>query len=94
VGKLLLWFLIVLAVLTVWRIANARAARREAERNAPPGARRASAQGRRGTARVPAEAMVQCAHCGVHLPRSEALLAGGRTWCRQEHARLGPASGG
>ncbi|WP_277402936.1 PP0621 family protein, partial [Achromobacter xylosoxidans] len=38
------------------------------------------------------EAMVRCAHCGIHLPRSEALLQGGRTWCSQEHARLGPAA--
>ncbi|WP_277404946.1 PP0621 family protein, partial [Achromobacter xylosoxidans] len=50
----------------------------------------------RGTATPPAagapEAMVRCAHCGIHLPRSEALLQGGRTWCSQEHARLGPAA--
>lgn len=38
------------------------------------------------------EAMVRCAHCGIHLPRSEALLQGGQTWCSQEHARLGPAA--
>ncbi|KCB34114.1 hypothetical protein L541_0449, partial [Bordetella hinzii CA90 BAL1384] len=38
-----------------------------------------------------AEPMVRCAHCGIHLPRSEALLLNGRTWCGQEHARLGPA---
>jgi len=33
--------------------------------------------------------MVRCAHCGIHLPRSEALLQGGQTWCSAEHARLG-----
>jgi len=36
--------------------------------------------------------MVRCAHCGIHLPRSEALLQGGHTWCSAEHARLGPAA--
>jgi len=33
--------------------------------------------------------MVRCAHCGIHLPRSEAVLMNGQTWCSQEHARLG-----
>lgn len=35
------------------------------------------------------EAMVQCAHCHIHLPRSEACLIHGKTWCSEEHARLG-----
>ncbi|WP_333904480.1 PP0621 family protein, partial [Achromobacter insolitus] len=39
----------------------------------------------------PLESMVRCAHCGIHLPRSEALLQNGQTWCSAEHARLGPA---
>jgi uncharacterized protein len=33
--------------------------------------------------------LVACAHCGVHLPRSEARLAGGGLYCSEEHARLG-----
>lgn len=83
-GKILLWFVIVLAVLTVWRIANARAAGRQQRAAAPGGpAPRPARDGK-------AEAMVRCAHCGIHLPRSEALLMQGRTWCSPEHARLGP----
>ncbi|MBK1781631.1 hypothetical protein JHL22_10410 [Advenella sp. WQ 585] len=35
------------------------------------------------------ESMVQCAHCHIHLPRSEACLINGKTWCSEEHARLG-----
>lgn len=31
------------------------------------------------------EKMVRCAHCGVHLPRRDALLARGETFCSQEH---------
>ncbi|SAI70130.1 Uncharacterised protein [Bordetella ansorpii] len=88
-GKLLLWVLIVLAALTVWRIINARAAARmrdeQRAKNPPAAAPRGG-----GRAVVPAESMVRCAHCGIHLPRSEALLSDGRTWCSQEHARLGP----
>jgi uncharacterized protein len=37
--------------------------------------------------------LVSCAHCGVHLPRSEARLAGDRVYCGEEHARLGPRQG-
>lgn len=37
----------------------------------------------------PGEAMVRCAHCGIHLPRSEAYTSQGQTWCSEEHARLG-----
>ncbi len=35
------------------------------------------------------ENMVQCAHCGVYLPASEALTREGKQWCSEDHARLG-----
>ncbi len=34
--------------------------------------------------------LVRCAHCGLHLPRADAHGAGGRLYCGEEHARLGP----
>jgi uncharacterized protein len=37
----------------------------------------------------PVEPMVPCAHCGVNVPRSEALGAAGRFFCSEEHRRLG-----
>jgi uncharacterized protein len=33
----------------------------------------------------PAEDMVRCVQCGVHLPRSEAILAGGKFYCCEAH---------
>lgn len=36
------------------------------------------------------EAMVPCAHCGVNVPRSEALEGAGRFFCSEEHRRIGP----
>jgi uncharacterized protein len=33
--------------------------------------------------------LVRCAHCGVHLPRSEARQTQGALYCSEEHARLG-----
>lgn len=38
------------------------------------------------------QAMVGCAHCGLHLPRHEALPAGERFYCCEEHRRRGPAA--
>lgn len=34
------------------------------------------------------EAMVSCARCGLHIPRSESIEAAGRHYCCQEHRRL------
>jgi len=85
-GKLLLWLVVLLAALTVWRIVNARASVRQRQEQAPPATGRAAPRG----GKTPAEAMVRCAHCGIHLPRSEALLLAGKTWCSQDHARQGP----
>jgi uncharacterized protein len=31
------------------------------------------------------EDMVNCAHCGVHLPRGEGIAAGSRYFCSVEH---------
>ena len=80
-GKLLFWIVIIIAVLCVARIA----ARMAAARDARPVSRRPS--------RPPSPAAAQrhgCAHCGIHLPRSEALLQNGRTWCSADHAQRGP----
>lgn len=32
-----------------------------------------------------AEDMVRCAHCGVHLPKSESMLVGGNFFCSAAH---------
>ena len=42
---------------------------------------------RRPTPTATPQDMVACAHCGVHLPRSEALTHGPRTYCCAEHQR-------
>lgn len=36
--------------------------------------------------------MVRCAHCGVHLPQSEAYYDGLHTYCSEGHMKAGPAS--
>jgi uncharacterized protein len=37
------------------------------------------------------ESMVACAHCGINVPRSEALEGAGRFFCSEEHRRIGSA---
>lgn len=37
-----------------------------------------------------AEAMVRCAHCGVHLPQGEAYFSGEHTFCSEGHLEQGP----
>ena len=68
--------LILLVVLAVWLIRRALQRPERETRAAKPD----QTQGD----------LVSCAHCGVHLPRSEARLAAGALYCSDEHARLGP----
>ena len=35
------------------------------------------------------EAMVECAHCGLHVPLGESLEFAGRRYCCEDHRRLG-----
>jgi len=35
--------------------------------------------------------MVECAHCGLHLPAADAVPEGSRLYCSDGHRRLGPA---
>jgi uncharacterized protein len=99
VSKLIFWVVVVLVVLTAARISARMAAARELQRdrrdkaraaqNAAETARRQAQRRAADQSMRVAEQMVRCAHCGIHLPRSEALLSNGQTWCCAEHARLG-----
>jgi len=35
--------------------------------------------------------MVPCAHCGMHVPQSEAVQRDGHSYCSAAHAQHGPA---
>lgn len=75
-GRILFFVLIGLAIWLLWRGTQRVGSR--------PGGEdpRASERG---------EDMVQCARCGVHLPRSEAREEGGRLVCR-DNPRCRPSS--
>ncbi len=43
-----------------------------------------------GTASDGSEQIVPCAHCGVHLPRGDALMDGDLAYCSTAHRAAGP----
>lgn len=38
-----------------------------------------------GMTREQAETMAQCAHCGLHIPKSESISADGKDFCSESH---------
>ncbi len=54
--------------------------------------RRSSTDPAKSTQPHGAVAMVQCAHCGLHLPSTDAVPEGSRLYCSDAHRLLGPAS--
>ena len=75
-GRLILLVIAVVAVIWLLRRAIAGPRRRADAGEAPPAA--------------PQGDLVNCAHCGVNLPKSEARSAGSSFYCSEEHWRLGP----
>lgn len=83
-GKVLLWALVILGGLILARVL-ARAHEKSQRDDTPI----KQSRPRVAPAEKETETMVRCANCGIHLPRSDALLSNGHTWCSQEHAKLG-----
>jgi len=80
-GKALFWTAIFFGGIMIARLLAIRAAKKQ---QPPP-----QAPSNTGESGADSEAMVRCAHCGVHLPRSEASLIGQNVWCSAAHAKLG-----
>jgi len=80
-GKLVLWMAVIAAVYLAYKLTLV--SQRRSERSARD-ARERDARALRG------EPMRRCAHCGVHLPDSEALAAGGLHYCSRAHLDAGP----
>lgn len=77
-------YLILVLVVGIVLLAMSARGRRGADDGARSGGD--AARGRRKAA-----PMLACAHCGVHLPREDAVLdAGGRAYCSQAHRLAGP----
>lgn len=88
--KLLLW-LAVIWIGVLWFMHTKKAKLAAARRASMSGASATgSAAGSASAAATPLpEPVLPCASCGVHVPRSEALLSvdGKQAWCCEEHRR-------
>jgi uncharacterized protein len=74
------YLILVLVVVVVgWLLLRERKPR-------PPAARSAAGK-------AAPQAMVQCSHCGLHLPRGEALLDDRGAFCSEAHRLAGPRAG-
>ena len=78
------YLLVLLVVLVVaWMLLRRR------EPPAAPPKEGAAADGKRPPAAP--QAMLACAHCGMHLPQAEAQMdAAGRPFCSEAHRLAGP----
>ncbi len=83
-GKILLWVVVIVGMMLLTRILSLHNAKNRSDRMTSKDTPKRMARN------TDPEQMVRCAHCGIHLPRSEAVLSGGHTWCSREHAKLGP----
>lgn len=83
-GKILFWVVLIVGMMLLTRILSLHNAKNRSDRMANKAAPKRMARS------TDPEQMVRCAHCGIHLPRSEAVLTGGQTWCSREHAKQGP----
>lgn len=79
-GKLLFWIVVAAVVFGGYRfmqILERKSAAAAARRPAEPDKR---------------ELILACAHCGVYVPTSDAIMDGEQAYCSQEHRRLGQDS--
>lgn len=83
-GKVLFWIVAIIVILMVVRIVASQKAKGRVGGSQPKQAKK------RGAPPIQhPESMVRCEHCGIHMPRSEAVLSNGHIWCSQDHAKLG-----
>lgn len=73
-GRVLFFVLLGVALYVAFRLWRLAQRRRDLADSGDPG--RAS------------EPMISCAHCGLNVPRSEAVVADGRWFCSESHRRL------
>ncbi len=89
-GKLLFWLALAALALLAMKLVAIGQRKHEAARRAGEAAGTRAASARPGEGARPAsepagEMMVQCEHCGVFLPASDAFVEGGYSYCGRAH---------
>lgn len=75
--KYLVLLIVLVVAIGIWRNRRDKETETESRRPPPPLAG--------------PQDILACAHCGVHIPKAEALMLGSQAYCCPEHRRLGPA---
>ena len=70
------YLLLIAFIGVVWWVLKSRAQRPVQRKPAPP----------------EPEMMVVCAHCGVHLPKSDSISGNGKFYCSEVHRQAGKVS--
>ncbi len=82
-------YLLLLVILAV--VGLAFFGRRRPRPPTPPSRPTAAPPSGKASADAGPQAMLACAHCGVHLPQAEAQMdVAGRPYCGEAHRLLGP----
>lgn len=86
-SRIIFWLALAFLVVFAIRSKIREAQKRHQQQFRPP---QQSAGGARSSEKVvaEAEAMLQCAHCGIFYPASETVQARGRDYCSAAHATL------
>ena len=85
-GKLALWVLVAVVVMLLVRMLGTGKRNARVDRDGPDGTASKGGESKEAERRGNAgELMMGCAICGVHIPSSDAVFAGGRVYCGAEH---------
>jgi uncharacterized protein len=77
--------LLVVVAVAVWMLTARNRSSGRSDEATPPGRKKSAAAESKPTP------MLACAHCGLHLPQSDALFdAGGKPFCSEAHRLAGP----
>jgi uncharacterized protein len=79
-SKWLFWGAIALAAFWIWKIHEGKK-KRQAEQSKPQAP---------GPGKSSAALILACAHCGLHLPKDDAIETNGQWFCSKQHAQAGP----
>jgi hypothetical protein len=90
VGKLFSWIAIAFAIYVAYKVVLALQRKAQLRQSAEPeSAPKPGSQPSSSQASTQLTALIACAHCGLQLPKDEAVHAQALFFCGQDHARLG-----
>jgi len=84
-GKFLSWVVLIALGYLAFRLVAISQRKRDAARRAADARHEQAGAGASAAGKVTGEMMVQCAHCGVFLPASDAFVDGDRSYCDRAH---------